>query len=197
MKSSVKAHQSSLAASKILTDFSDNSTVHGVKYLGEKQRHWSERAFWILAFLISVLGCSIMIQKIYNKWQHSPVIVSLAEKPTPVWYIPFPAVTVCPETKVLSEFLNLTAAYRQVMSPESFDKPLSAEELKILEALTQVCDTRLFQIPAINSSLKQSEIVPLLQKIAPKLSGTIPNYWWRNDDGDSSGFVGMKFLVKI
>jgi hypothetical protein len=29
-------------------DFTNNSTVHGVKYLGEKKRHWSERAFWVL-----------------------------------------------------------------------------------------------------------------------------------------------------
>jgi hypothetical protein len=28
-------------------DFTNNSTVHGVKYLGEKKRHWSERAFWV------------------------------------------------------------------------------------------------------------------------------------------------------
>lgn len=29
-------------------DFTNNSTVHGVKYLGEKKRHWSERSFWVI-----------------------------------------------------------------------------------------------------------------------------------------------------
>jgi len=32
----------------MFADFCNNSTVHGVKYLGEKQRHWSERAFWVI-----------------------------------------------------------------------------------------------------------------------------------------------------
>lgn len=44
-----------------------------------------------MAFLISVFGCTILIMKIWEKWQTSPVIVSFAEKSTPVWQIPFPA----------------------------------------------------------------------------------------------------------
>lgn len=45
-----------------------------------------------MAFIISVTGCSIMIMKIYEKWQNTPVIVSFAEKSTPVWQIPFPGI---------------------------------------------------------------------------------------------------------
>jgi amiloride-sensitive sodium channel len=69
--------------------------VHGVKYLGEKKRHWSERAFWLVAFIIAVFGCQSLITKIYIKWQQTPVIVSFSEKSTPIWSIPFPAVTIC------------------------------------------------------------------------------------------------------
>ena len=35
----------------------------------------------------------------YFKWKESPIILSFAEKSTPVWEIPFPAVTICPVTK--------------------------------------------------------------------------------------------------
>ena len=48
---------------------------------------------------------------VYTKWQQSPVIVSFAEKSTPVWEIPFPAVTICPETKSYVEQLNFTKMY--------------------------------------------------------------------------------------
>lgn len=39
------------------------------------------------------------------------MIVSFAEKSTPVWAIPFPAVTICPETKTYMDKLNFTDAY--------------------------------------------------------------------------------------
>lgn len=48
---------------------------------------------------------------VYTKWDQSPVIVSFAEKSTPVWEIPFPAVTICPETKTKMDFLNFTKVY--------------------------------------------------------------------------------------
>ena len=34
---------STVAIWGMFADFTSNSTVHGVKYLGERRRHWSER----------------------------------------------------------------------------------------------------------------------------------------------------------
>lgn len=48
---------------------------------------------------------------IWWKWNNNPVIVSFAEKSTPVWQIPFPAVTVCMETKSRQTFFNFTDMY--------------------------------------------------------------------------------------
>lgn len=72
------------------------------------------RIWWIATFLLSVYGCSRLIQNIYRKWDQTPVIVSFAEKSTPVWQIPFPAVTICPETKALSRYINFTEVYSQM-----------------------------------------------------------------------------------
>lgn len=163
----------------MFADFTKNSTVHGVKYLGEHRRHWSERAFWIIAFFISVTGCSIMIHKIYNKWQLSPVIVSFAEKSTPVWQIPFPAVTICPETKVLKKYVDFTQAYMLTAnSPEN----LTIDEYRYLEAVAQVCDAHLFTIPNITlrSGLEPEEIVPLLDKIRIPLNESTLFCKWQN-----------------
>ena len=57
------------------------------------------RIFWIITFIVSVTGCSLLIGQMYFKWKESPIILSFAEKSTPVWEIPFPAVTICPVTK--------------------------------------------------------------------------------------------------
>lgn len=58
--------------------------------------------------ILSVVGSVLVSKDVYNKWQKSPVIVSFAEKYTRVSEIPFPAVTICPETKARSSILNFT-----------------------------------------------------------------------------------------
>ena len=173
------------AAWGMFADFTSNSTVHGVKYLGERRRHWSERAFWIIAFLISVTGCSILIYKIYNKWQLSPVIVSFAEKSTPVWEIPFPAITICPETKVTNDDLAFTKAYTTIVSTTPGEPyNLTTDELNKVEALAQVCDLHLFKDHNISSGIELNEIVPTLQQISPDLNQTMMFCRWRNEMQD-------------
>lgn len=169
------------AAWGLFADFSNNSTVHGVKYLGEKRRHWVERAFWIIAFIVSLVGCLILINKIYVKWQESPVIVSFAEKSTPVWEIPFPAVTICPETKVLKRHVDFTAGYKGAMSG-NYSSNFTDEKQKVLEAIAQVCDLHLFamQNVSIDSGLKPEEIVPTLRASAVPLNESILFCKWRN-----------------
>lgn len=58
--------------------------------------------------ILSVVGSILVTKEVYNKWQKSPVIVSFAEKYTRVSEIPFPAVTICPETKARTSILNFT-----------------------------------------------------------------------------------------
>jgi acid-sensing ion channel, other len=171
------------AAWALFSDFTNNSTVHGVKYLGERRRHWAERVFWIIAFFISVVGCSIMIHKIYEKWQLSPVIVSFAEKSTPVWEIPFPAVTICPETKLLKKHVDFTKGYLAVMREETAN--FTNDEMKALEAVAQICDPHLFAMHnmSLGSGLKPDEIVPLLRKMSVPLNESTLFCKWRNTVG--------------
>jgi acid-sensing ion channel, other len=170
----------------IFSDFTNNSTVHGVKYLGERRRHWLERIFWVIAFFISVTGCCVLINKIYVKWQLSPVIVSFAEKSTPVWQIPFPAVTICPETKALKEKIDFTKGYFAIKLSNS--SSLTSEELRNLEAVAQICDPHLFITDKINSGLDSKEIMPLLRDITMTLSETTLFCKWRNTVEDCSKY---------
>lgn len=83
---------------QIYFEYCANTSIHGVQYLGE-QRPWKEKLFWVCVFVVSIYCCSNLIENIYVKWNETPVIVSFAEKSTPVWSIPFPAITICSETK--------------------------------------------------------------------------------------------------
>ena len=62
--------------------------------------------------LLSLYGCGTLIHSVYIKWDKEPVVVTFGEKPVPVFTIPFPAVTICPETKVRKKDLDFTTAYQ-------------------------------------------------------------------------------------
>lgn len=42
------------------------------------------------------------------------VIVSFAEQTTSIYEIPFPAVTICPETKTIADKFNISATIQQM-----------------------------------------------------------------------------------
>lgn len=68
----------------------------------------------MITFLIGLYLSWVLILDTWEKWNESPVIVSFAEKATPIWAIPFPAVTICPETKFYTQKLNFTETYRML-----------------------------------------------------------------------------------
>lgn len=97
------------------SEFCANTSIHGFQYFGQ-HRPWKEIFFWIVVFVVSIYFCSSMIVKVYVKWYETPVIVTLSEKSTPIWNIPFPAITICPETK---RGLNETGGYFRYFSVQT------------------------------------------------------------------------------
>lgn len=113
-KQQIKYGSGFQAAKAIIHEYCDYSTIHGIRYLGEKKRPWLERLFWVSVFLLSICTCFKLTLNIWDKWNNNPVIVSFAEKSTPVWQIPFPSVTVCAETKASQRSFNFTDKYWQL-----------------------------------------------------------------------------------
>lgn len=111
-----RINQRAKAVWGIVTDYAENSTVHGVRYLCEKNRPAIERIWWIIVLLVSVSVCSKMIYEIYQKWVEEPVIVSFAEKATSIWGISFPAITICVPVKAVAQSFNLSEALDSVNS---------------------------------------------------------------------------------
>ncbi|KAL3273930.1 hypothetical protein HHI36_015355 [Cryptolaemus montrouzieri] len=83
-------------------NFCNHTGIHGFQYFGQ-HRTLIEKIWWLLVFLITFSACAFCIFLIYEKWATSPVIVSLATKETPIYQIPFPAVTICPTIKYTRE----------------------------------------------------------------------------------------------
>ncbi|KAK9883365.1 hypothetical protein WA026_001538 [Henosepilachna vigintioctopunctata] len=90
-----------------IKEYCEVSTIQGLRYIVISKSS-VERLWWISVFMGCVMGCSYMTYLVINRWITTPVLVTLATKETPILEIPFPAVTICPETKISHNCLNYT-----------------------------------------------------------------------------------------
>ncbi|XP_058456439.1 pickpocket protein 28-like [Malaya genurostris] len=129
-----------LQESQLLAEeFCNNTSIHGVKYFVGSKRALIEKIWWIAVFLLSLYGCGRLIYTVYRKWEHEPVIVTFAQRPTPVFQIPFPAITICPDTRAKVEEFNFTKVYHLSVDSET-RKTISARDMRKLQAMLQICE---------------------------------------------------------
>ncbi|KAK5641668.1 hypothetical protein RI129_010215 [Pyrocoelia pectoralis] len=120
-----------------LAEYCDATTIHGMKYIGERGRHLLERLAWTITLAFLFTFCLLLIRQAYIKWESSPVIVTFATKETSISKIPFPAVTLCPEAKFDPEIFNFTRTFKRKQRGEmltmlpNFD-PLGITSIKWL-----------------------------------------------------------------
>ena len=60
----------------------------------------AHRVMWTLVFLAGIAFSSFFIAQMWNKWEKSPVLLSVDSNRYPLKNIPFPAVTICNVNKV-------------------------------------------------------------------------------------------------
>uniref|UniRef100_A0A182MII6 Uncharacterized protein n=1 Tax=Anopheles culicifacies TaxID=139723 RepID=A0A182MII6_9DIPT len=112
----IRAKLMSAQVGALFEEYCSESSVHGVRFFVGNQRSTCVKLTWFGVFALSLVGCGVMIQQAYNKWDRTPVIVTLSEVPTPVWDMTFPAVTICPEIKVLNTRYNFTHEFETLES---------------------------------------------------------------------------------
>ena len=65
-----------------------------------------DRVMWAVAFTAAVLTATYFIRNVYNKWQDSPVIVTVDSRVKEISEIPFPAVSICPSSVLTKQQAN-------------------------------------------------------------------------------------------
>ncbi|XP_023311243.1 pickpocket protein 28-like isoform X2 [Anoplophora glabripennis] len=125
---------------KYFRQYTNRTGIHGFLYLGEEKRPIFERIFWSFWLGISIILCSVLTFKTWEKWDSSPVIVSFSKAPTSIWKIPFPAVTICPYTKSTYGMYNYTESLNKFMDGVNFTEA----EAKNFSASSLVCDNYLY-----------------------------------------------------
>ncbi|XP_066137625.1 pickpocket protein 28-like [Euwallacea fornicatus] len=119
------------------------SSIHGFRYFGEKRTYF-ERTWWFIVFSIVVVICIYFIANVYEKWNSSPVIVSFDTRETKIHSIPFPAVTICPESKSMRNLYNHTNVYLKLQNGgvEGIDYNLTDIEKVGSLYMSMICDVR-------------------------------------------------------
>ncbi len=52
-------------------------------------------------------GCFFLLHESYNKYLHNPTITTVVSTNYPVWNIEFPAVTVCPNNRAITQCIRM------------------------------------------------------------------------------------------
>uniref|UniRef100_A0A182JZW4 Pickpocket n=1 Tax=Anopheles christyi TaxID=43041 RepID=A0A182JZW4_9DIPT len=96
-----------------------------------------ERVCWSIVVLLSLCICISAIVIGHQKWIEKPMIVSFSAKPIPVWKLPFPAITICPQTRIDVNMFNITEVFLRARA----NGTLSQVERRKLRALSHVCSS--------------------------------------------------------
>ncbi|XP_055591069.1 pickpocket protein 28-like [Uranotaenia lowii] len=196
--------QTTNSQESLFQEYCSNSSIHGVRYFASRRRKsccgrscWVERALWIAFFALSVGGCGWLILKVYRKWDNSPVIVTFAERQTPVWQIPFPAITICPQVKVPVAVFNFSAyfSYEALRGDDNFTMFNRSD---YFFTMLQLCETEFYAGSIMfrenysfpNTGINRS-MVHIMEEMAPKINELLVMCKLRSIYSDCYQFVAQ------
>lgn len=161
---------------KVFSEYSETSTVHGVRYLGERRRHWSERVWWIIMVSVSIFLCFVFIFQAWWKWRSSPVIISFADEATPISKIAFPTLTICNDLMVNTTAFNYTYFYEKLNTSDYMNADFDLETIRKVHALTNFCRGAPPYLQAYMQSKNftaDRNILPYLKKVVPNITAIV------------------------
>ncbi|XP_012277256.1 sodium channel protein Nach isoform X2 [Orussus abietinus] len=88
------ARNCALRFGNIIKEYLSNSTLHGLKYIVEDGRHWTERLFWIFFCGLSWWGCIEMVSGVLNDFTDNSIAMTV-ETTYLDWQTKFPSFGMC------------------------------------------------------------------------------------------------------
>ncbi|XP_011645500.1 pickpocket protein 28-like [Pogonomyrmex barbatus] len=95
-----KKHKKLAKIGDIAKEYCSNSSLHGLRYVGNSDLSTVERVFWMITFTSALTVAIYYICYLYQKWNGAPIIIALSPEPVPLNEFPFPSVTICNMNKV-------------------------------------------------------------------------------------------------
>lgn len=174
---------------ELFADYSETSTIHGIRYLGERKRHWVERLWWFVAFTLSVVACFGFIYQEWQKMSSTPVMVTFADKSTPISDIPFPSVTICTDTKSKQRRFNYTDFYYKLADDKHFKANLTDENRGRFTSVAQMCHKRSYLIDELDGNVTYRNVHADIQRVSPNSREILTKCEW-------SGKVNCKKMFR-
>ncbi|KAI8121692.1 Pickpocket protein 28 [Lucilia cuprina] len=82
------------------------TSLNGLKYIIDVHRNVWERGYYLISFSTVFTAGLYMAIYFLQKWQNTPVIISMSSKATSIQDVPFPAVTFCNMNQALASRVN-------------------------------------------------------------------------------------------
>jgi acid-sensing ion channel, other len=80
---------------KWFLNFCDNTSVHGMKFIGKSELHWAERAIWSIFVVFAIFSIVYISLQLSQKFSNSPLSTVVESTIFPVAEIAYPAITIC------------------------------------------------------------------------------------------------------
>jgi len=77
------------------TQFCLDSSLHGLKYWCQPQRHILERLLWLFFVVVAAITAFVFISNFWGQYFGNPIVTTFTPMQTTISEIPFPAVTIC------------------------------------------------------------------------------------------------------
>ena len=91
---------------RIIREYTENTTIHGINYIFESGIPTIERLLWIVAMLIMICLASYMSTDAYIDWEDNPVVTTVKSTGKPIKEIEFPAITICAQVDICYLFFQ-------------------------------------------------------------------------------------------
>ncbi|XP_066902139.1 pickpocket protein 28 [Halyomorpha halys] len=98
-RNSLRSSLKSPALATHVRTYCDTSSIHGIRYIAESSRPFFERLLWLVILLLSFVLSGYYTIAV---WEETPIAVDEIEGAHDNSRIPFPAVTICSNSKISS-----------------------------------------------------------------------------------------------
>ncbi|RZF39283.1 hypothetical protein LSTR_LSTR016369, partial [Laodelphax striatellus] len=89
-----------------LKAFVQNTTLHGVKYIGNGAIHWLERLFWCIVLITCSISIVIIGRMKWFQWKETLITIERANAPHHVSTLPIPALTYCSKYSIFYKIVE-------------------------------------------------------------------------------------------
>ncbi|KAJ6633490.1 Pickpocket protein 28, partial [Pseudolycoriella hygida] len=155
---------------KFVDEYCRKSTIHGIKYLLNRYQNRYEALFWLVWLAISFLCFLFLLSNIWIRYNDEPMVaMEISPNQKPIWDIPFPAITICTETKAKSNAIKFSEVYRKLVPGKRPFTKVTPTELETMQALSQVCDSHLTSGFEFNQNTASEDIFRKLKEVLHEL----------------------------